>query len=175
MKMNRWGRVVNLNDAIKTETRGFLGISLEETWFTDQAVAGIEAAWTRHRLWFGTWEHGNLRSDDKGKLTSGEDPLGGKYRCGDRGGATRSSDEVSVMEMEQRGGSNLVWAGQPYGMSQLSGWVKRAVWVERLMYVSTRALGWNSPGLLYPKRFAVADAFDDYARNDYIDCDYVDF
>jgi len=37
-----------------------------------------------------------------------EQPLGGKYRCGDRGGATRSSDEVSVMEMEQRGGSNLV-------------------------------------------------------------------
>ena len=26
-----------------------------------------------------------------------------------------------------------------------------------------------------PKRFAVADSFDDYGRNDYIDCDYVDF
>jgi len=26
-----------------------------------------------------------------------------------------------------------------------------------------------------PKRFAVADSFDDYAKNDYIDCDYVDF
>ena len=26
-----------------------------------------------------------------------------------------------------------------------------------------------------PKRLAVADSFDDYAQNDYIDCDYVDF
>jgi len=26
-----------------------------------------------------------------------------------------------------------------------------------------------------PKRLAVADSFDDYGRNDYIDCDYVDF
>jgi len=26
-----------------------------------------------------------------------------------------------------------------------------------------------------PKSFAVADSFDDYAQNDYIDCDYVDY
>ena len=26
-----------------------------------------------------------------------------------------------------------------------------------------------------PKKLAVADLFDDYAQNDYIDCDYVDF
>ena len=26
-----------------------------------------------------------------------------------------------------------------------------------------------------PKRFAVADSFDDYAQSDYIDCDYADF
>jgi len=26
-----------------------------------------------------------------------------------------------------------------------------------------------------PKRLASADSFDDYARNDYIDCDYVDY
>ena len=26
-----------------------------------------------------------------------------------------------------------------------------------------------------PKRFAVADSFDDYAQNDYIDCNYSDF
>ena len=26
-----------------------------------------------------------------------------------------------------------------------------------------------------PKRFAVADSFDNYAQNDYIDCGYVDF
>jgi len=37
-----------------------------------------------------------------------EDPLGGKYRCGDRGGVTCSSDEFFVMKKEQRGGSNLV-------------------------------------------------------------------
>jgi hypothetical protein len=26
-----------------------------------------------------------------------------------------------------------------------------------------------------PKALAVADSFDDYAQNDYINCDYVDF
>ena len=26
-----------------------------------------------------------------------------------------------------------------------------------------------------PQRFAVAGSFDDYAQNDYIDCDYVDY
>jgi len=26
-----------------------------------------------------------------------------------------------------------------------------------------------------PKRLTVADLFDDYAQNDYIDCDFVDF
>ena len=26
-----------------------------------------------------------------------------------------------------------------------------------------------------PKALAVANSFDDYAQNDYIDCDYVDF
>ena len=26
-----------------------------------------------------------------------------------------------------------------------------------------------------PKTLAVADSFDDYAKNDYIDCDYTDF
>jgi len=26
-----------------------------------------------------------------------------------------------------------------------------------------------------PKKFAVADSFDDYAQNDHIDCDYADF
>ena len=32
-----------------------------------------------------------------------EDPLGGKYRCGDRGGMTRSSDEAPVTGVERRG------------------------------------------------------------------------
>ena len=26
-----------------------------------------------------------------------------------------------------------------------------------------------------PKRLAVADSFDDYAQNEYLDCDYADF
>ena len=26
-----------------------------------------------------------------------------------------------------------------------------------------------------PKRLAVADSFDDYAQNDYIDCDFTEF
>ena len=26
-----------------------------------------------------------------------------------------------------------------------------------------------------PKRLAFADSFDDYAQNDYMDCDYVDY
>ena len=26
-----------------------------------------------------------------------------------------------------------------------------------------------------PRTLAVADSFDDYAKNDYIDCDFVDF
>ena len=38
-----------------------------------------------------------------------------------------------------------------------------------LAYLSLKGTG------LYPKRFAVADSFDDYAQNDYIDCDYVDY
>lgn len=47
-------------------------------------------------------ERVNPSSDDKGE-SQVEDPQGREYRGGYGGGATRSSDETSVMEVEQRG------------------------------------------------------------------------
>ena len=62
------------------------------------------------------WNVGTYASMLSGKLTS-ERLLGGKYRCGDRGGATCNSDETFVMKEEQRGSSSQIYIGQPKGMN----------------------------------------------------------
>ena len=48
-------------------------------------------------------ERGNLSPDDKGETQVGSPHKCESTEAGNRGGVARSSDEVSVMEMERRG------------------------------------------------------------------------
>ena len=68
--------------------------------FTAWTAAGIEMAWPLFRLLCGTWEPvaWMLREKHKWKPHKCE-----STEARHRGGSARSSDEVSVMEMERRG------------------------------------------------------------------------
>ena len=51
-------------------------------------------------------KRGNLRANVKGEYQV-EEPQDTEYQCSQRGRPSRSSEEVSVMEMEQRGEQSI--------------------------------------------------------------------
>ena len=83
--------------------------SIAVTWFTGYVATDIKVAWTLFGLLYGTGEYcelmqvwGKNRPKDKGKrhkLQNEAERTNAIHSCG----LTRSSDEVSVMEMERRG------------------------------------------------------------------------
>ena len=78
----------------------YFGSSLEDILLTVQTASGMKAARTRYRLLCGTWEPVTSMSREKREWRPRERlSTEAKYR----GGATRSSDESSVMEPERRG------------------------------------------------------------------------
>ena len=90
-KRQRWRqnrRLVVLRD----KSRGIL--------FTAWAASGIKVARPWIRLLYGTWEPVVPMLREKSKWRTHEDE---STDAEHRGGAARSSDEVSVMEMERRG------------------------------------------------------------------------
>jgi hypothetical protein len=63
-------------------------------------ASGIELAWTEYRLWCGTWEPVVLMLKESSKWKNHKDLSADAEH---RGGATCSSSEGSVMDVERRG------------------------------------------------------------------------
>ena len=94
------------------------GISLEATWLLTRRQSAYRSQ--EHNTGI-CKEQENLRPWCKEKNPSESNDKDESIDAGHRGGVTRSSDEISVMEAERRGSSNLVWAGQPKGRNLLLG------------------------------------------------------
>ncbi len=87
-------------DDVKTEGGSLTQDKSRGNLFTAWTASGMKVARTQYRLLCGTWEPvaAMLREKLKWKTHKGE-----STDARHRGGLTRSSDEISVMEMERRG------------------------------------------------------------------------
>ena len=87
-------------DDVKTERESLTQDKSRGNLFTAWTASGMKVARTQYRLLCGTWEPVAAMSREKLKWKTHESE---STDARHRGGLTRSSDEVSVMGMEQRG------------------------------------------------------------------------
>ena len=87
-------------DDVKTRSTNYSRISSEGNLFTVWAASGIQVAWPWTRFWYGTWEPVVLMLREKLKWKSHKSQ---STDVEHRGGTTRSSNELSVMERKPRG------------------------------------------------------------------------
>jgi hypothetical protein len=80
--------------------------------------------------WALAWNVGTCRPDAKGEVQMGGPHEGESTEAGHRGGAARSSDEGSVMEVERRGCVVQLWPGVNRPTGPISDRPEDGLWEE---------------------------------------------